>query len=175
MSQVLNTKLNKTYIKKLQDLWGKQNDIHFILEQITQDFKLTSSFLPEIDQRLLFGICPVHARNGLIQEHVTGKLLALGPGIILLDSTNNVFSGLLKRSPANRESVFYLEPFNRSTDLYINPYQPNMKPLLCADFPVSIDWSFGSGQGEDYGRLAIEKTRWQVLEPWLNKWLPENK
>ncbi|MBI4118974.1 MAG: hypothetical protein HY452_01805 [Parcubacteria group bacterium] len=169
-------KISDEFFRKLQVAWLEWNQegsrISTIIEMIRQEFG--------IEQRLGWERLVLYGRlkDDDMHEHVVGWLVAIAPGIVILDTDNTdhlkPLSGLLERSRPHHNQLFSLCPFSPrcfSAHLYIWPstFPRHRRYEVC---PVWIDWQIGAGQGEMYMTLGIDPGRWNVLQPWLDKWLP---
>ena len=167
-------------IQELRRIWIKEQHVTLrmseIIKRINREFDLTPHD-SEAEIMILYG---KRRKPVSIQEKYIGQLIAIAPGIVILDTTifMSLISGLISRIPkdVNTPLLFDLTPFSSETAeaaLYICDFSSDEnKKKLFVDCPVEICWSIGAGHGESYEYLGIDSSRWEVMEEWLDKWLP---
>jgi hypothetical protein len=106
-------------------------------------------------------------------EVALGAFVGICPGVVIfrgnLEPDYDVAS-LITRSPS-KESLFISRVFSSNFfNLTIGYDFPQfLRSAQFAGFPVLIRISYDRDTGNTYG---ITRERWQVVEPWLNKFLP---
>ena len=165
-------------LAELRSIWiQEKHRISAIIERLRQEFNIEQRFGWE--RLILYG----RMRDNEMFENIVGWLVAIAPGIVILDTDDNdhllPLSGLLKRLKhlePRYGQLFVLRPFSpshicASLDIYPSTFPKSHKRYgVC---PVWISWQIGAGHGESYMTLGIEPGRWETLKPWLDKWLPK--
>lgn len=150
---------------KLSMVWSRdRHQIHSIISNLLHELSLER--IVNWPQIFLYG----RQQGEEVTERLIGRLIAITPGIVILAAEKHELSGLLVR-PKTGRAEFILQPFAPS---YLCS-SLDITRVECEGCPVRIFWQIGERQGEDYERLGIDKGRWEVIEPWLAKWLPKSQ
>ena len=168
-------RIDDVLLEELRAIWKQEESrIFAIIQRLRQEFHIEQ--LLGWERLVLCG----RTRDNEMNEHIVGWLLAIAPGIVILDTDADdslrPLSGLLERLDPGYTQLFGLQPFSPShfsANLYIWPStfpEGNRRYEIC---PVWIDWNIGAGHGQDYEALGIDPGRWEVLRQWLDKWLPK--
>jgi hypothetical protein len=169
-------RINTDLFGELRGIWERgKHPIPAILERLRREIAIEQQSL-EQESLLLYG----RIQDNVIVEQAIGSLIAVAPGVVVLNADSDLhlrpLSGLLERVDPHSPALFGLRPFS----------PPHLSVILCiwpstfpkerrfTTCPVWIDWGIGAGQGESDGTLGIDPFRWRVMEPWLDKWLPES-
>lgn len=125
------------------------------------------------EQLLLYGRTG-DAEEGIAEE-VIGLLIAITPGIVILDTSLNPFltslSGLIERGKFLDMRLFGLRSFftHSRTPGFLD-FLASPSPQIC---PVWMFYQIADSYSPMPYQLGIDPARWEVLESWLNKWLPK--
>ena len=163
----------------LQKAWMAGKEIGEIIVQLREGLSLRKfPRADEAERLLLYG----RNREEEAFEHVVGWLVAVAPGVVVLNTDDTEYhtlrplSGLLVPATATATQLFVLRPFSppqysASLEIWPGTFPERTRRYLTC--PAWIDWQIGAGHGESYLALGIDPGRWEILRPWLGKWLPK--
>ena len=107
-------------------------------------------------------------------EEYIGELIAIAPGIILLDAKDRALSGFMSHEKT-RDQLFFIHSFSYLGSVAICSAEAKAMQGRIRDkhsYAVIINWQIGAGQAESYGYIGIDPSRWELMNNWLSKWLP---
>ena len=158
---------------ELQQLWGTNYDIFAVIKRVSKELNLDIAV--EREKFILYG----SKVDDSLCEDVVGSLIAVAPGVVILDAGHDRFlrplSGLLVRTGAgkNISTYFHTKSFTDNypaeVSIHSSGLQPKSKFTKC---PACIYWSIGASQGTVYMRLGIGHGRWHEMIGWFHHWLP---
>ncbi len=167
-------RIDDVLLEELRKIWEWGKPVSEIIKRLRQEFHIKQR--GGWERLVLYG----RTRDDEMIEHVVGWLGAIAPGIVILEANSedalSPLSGLLERVESGHPQLFSLRPFSPShisAGLTIWPSTFPKKNRRFEVCPAWIDWHIGAGHGEEYMTLGIEPGRWEVLEQWLDKWLPK--
>lgn len=157
-------------LKELKKRWlAEESPISAIIDHLRQKFGITQQTAWE--RLLLYG----RIDDNEMVEQIVGWLIAIAPGIVILDATSSdllrPLSGIVERYASPHIQLFGVRTFSAESGFI--PFLDILTSPFIQVCPVWIHWQIGSGEGENHGTWGIDPDRWHLLDQWLTKWLPE--
>ncbi len=171
----MEKEVSEALFEELRKIWEKEYSTFPIKERLRREFNMTYKQIYSLERLLFYG----RGRENEIMEELIGWLIAVKPGVVILDTTQDnsllQLSGLLERNKSGSAALFCLNQFSRLLSVGLSVYPSTFPPKqqrykTCS---IWIDWGIGAGHGAIYGALGIDPERWKILGPWLNEWLPK--
>ncbi|HEU0050671.1 MAG TPA: hypothetical protein VFQ60_01280 [Patescibacteria group bacterium] len=172
VDEALYLQLQHLWIERTPPSAGGDEAISAVIHRLRENFHLKQRI--DEERILLYGRSNDKAAY---REFLIGELVAIAPGIIVLDTTytTRILSGLLERGKENETRLFSLRPFAPQflpVSLCIRP--SSFEKCFEQHCPVLVSWNVGAGKEESYLNLGIDSDRWKMMKPWLDKWLPQS-
>lgn len=163
-------------LKELRRIWTEeQHRITSIINYLREKFGIEQR--PGWERLILYG----RPRDNQIHEEIIGFLIAITPGVVILDADKDnllyPLSGLLYRIGSPHKQLFGLKPFSpprfyASLNFWPSDERSKGRFEMC---PVYVKWQIGARQGESYGKIGVDPARWEIMRQWFDKWLPESE
>jgi len=141
-------------------------------EKIRSHFSIPLRGGKDWERRILFGVF----RDGDNKEDLVGSLIAIAPGIIVLDADayDPGLSGILSRPTTASPAIFCSKSFLGITGRY-DPritFYPSTFPENQPRYTICPAW-IAIDFGGDGTYLGIDPSRWGNIRAWLDRWLPQ--
>lgn len=175
--QAVPFRVDDALFEELRGFWARwvntKNPTSEIIVQLRRKFKITDAM--PLGQMVFYG----KTRGSEINECLIGRLIAVAPGLVLVDTYDSdlfyPLSGIFERSGPSEAEFFKARCFASrplSLGLWIRPSVfPQNQPRF-TDCPVWIDIQTGAGHAEGYAALGVDPGRWEIMRAWLDVCLP---
>jgi hypothetical protein len=148
---------------------GFPGGILSVVRHLRKKYDIPGNFLHN-DNVLLYGLNQVSA-DGKRDEFLIGKLIAIAPGLVLLNAFNEEpdLSGFLIRDKSG-SFLFSLCPiFPLAFGILNLGLTRDYEPRKQSSAPITVFVE----QGSSGFRIYIDESRWAIMKAWLDRWLPK--